>query len=60
MIVRFVRSLAQDSRMPGDFTDQDQSLKTRQIKVIGDFAITYWVDEPVKAVMAVSVQLADR
>lgn len=60
MIMRFVRSLAERPNTPGDFTDRDQSLRIRQIKIIGEYAITYWVDDPVKAVMVVGVQRADR
>ncbi len=60
LIMRFVRSLAQNPDTPGDFADQDQSLRTRQIKIIGYYAITYWVDEPVKTVMVVGVQPADQ
>lgn len=60
LIMNFIRSLADNPYTPGDFTDQDQSKRTRQIKIIGHFAITYWVDDPVKVVMVVEVQPADR
>ncbi len=60
MIMAFVRSLADQPYAPGDFTDVDESLRTRQIKIIGNFAVTYWVDDPAKAVMVVGVRLADR
>lgn len=33
----FVRSLADQPQTPGDFTDTDESQRTRQIKVIGDY-----------------------
>jgi adenylate cyclase class IV len=56
----FVRSLADSPHTPGDFTDRDESLRTRQIKILGHYAVTYWVDDPVKAVMIVSVEVADR
>jgi hypothetical protein len=56
----FIRSLAENPRLPGDFTDRDDSLRTRQIKIIGRYAITYWADDPAKAVMVVGVQPADR
>jgi len=56
----FVRSLAANPYAPGDFTDQDESLRTRQIKIVGRYAITYWVDDPVKTVMVVGVRPADR
>ena len=60
LIMRFVRSLADNPHTPGDFTDQDKSLRTRQIKIVGHYAVTYWVDDLVKAVMIVKVQPTDR
>lgn len=60
LIMNFVRSLADGPHTPGDFIDRDESLRTRQIKIIGRYAVTYWVDDPVKAVMIVSVDVADR
>lgn len=60
MIMAFVRSLAGQPHTPGDFTDTDQSQRRRQIKIIGDYAVTYLVDEPIKTVMVVGVRLADR
>lgn len=57
-IMQFVRSLANDPHTAGDFTDTDASFRTRQIKIVGKYAITYWVDEPVKAVMVVAVRYA--
>lgn len=59
-IMNFIRSLFEHPRTPGDFTDQDASLRTRQIKIVGHYAITFWVDEPVKTVMVVGVKPADR
>ncbi len=35
-------------------------MRDRQVKIIGDFAVTYWVDEAVKAVMVIDVSKADR
>jgi len=59
-IMNFIRSLAESPQTPGDYTDRDESLRTRQIKIIARYAITYWVDDPVKAVMIVGVRPADR
>jgi mRNA-degrading endonuclease RelE of RelBE toxin-antitoxin system len=59
-ITAFIRSLSENPHTPGDYTDKDQTLRVRQIKVIGDYAVTYWVDEPVQAVMVVAVVPADR
>jgi hypothetical protein len=58
--MEFIRSLAENPHAPGDYTDKDETLRVRQIKVIGDYALTYWVDEPVQAVMVVAVVPADR
>jgi hypothetical protein len=60
LIMSFIRSLADNPRAPGDFSDLDESLRTREIKIIGQYAVTYWVDEPVRAVMVVAVQPARR
>ena len=59
-IMEFIRSLAEQPHLPGDFTAQDDSLRTRHIKIIGNHAITYWADDPARAVMVVDVRLADR
>jgi hypothetical protein len=58
-ILNFIRSLADNPFIEGDFTEKDASLQTLQIKIIGDYAITYWVDHPVKCVMIVNVCIAD-
>jgi hypothetical protein len=60
LIMKFIRLLGAKPHAPGDFTDRDESLRTRQIKIVGRYAVTYWVDEPVRAVMVVSVRAADR
>ena len=59
-VMEFVRSLSNNPFTLGDFTDKDNALHTRQIKVVGDFAITYWVDDPVKTVMIVDIRSADK
>jgi mRNA-degrading endonuclease RelE of RelBE toxin-antitoxin system len=59
-IINFIRSLADSPYTPGDFADQDTNSRTRQVKIIGKYAVTYWVDDPVKAVMVVGIQVADR
>ena len=55
----FIRSLAQDPHAPGDYTDLDESQRTRQITIVGRYAVTYWADDSVKAVMVVDVRPAD-
>lgn len=59
-LMDFICSLREHPETRGDFTDKDESLHERQIKLVGDYAITFWLDAPVKAVMVVDVRLADR
>jgi len=56
----FVYSLREHPDTPGDFVDKDVSLRERQIKIIGDYAITYWLDAPVHRVMVVDIHPADK
>ena len=58
-ILRFIRFLAENPSAEGDFTVKDDTLRTRHIKIIGDFAITYWADHPAKTVMVVDIAPAD-
>jgi len=39
-ILAFLRWLEQRPFAPGDFTDRDASLRVREIKIIGDYAVT--------------------
>ena len=59
-IMEFISSLRERPRTEGDYSDKDASLRIRQIKIVGDYAITYWLDDPVRIVMIVDVRLADR
>ncbi len=59
-ILKFIRSLAENPFVEGDFSEKDQSLRPLQIKIIGNYAVTYWVDHPVKSVMIVDVSMADK
>jgi hypothetical protein len=59
-IMDFIHGLREHPNIPGDFTDKDVSLQERQIKIIGDYAITYWLDAAVWTVMVVDVRPADK
>lgn len=58
--MEFISGLRERPRTDGDYSDKDSSFRIRQIKIIGDYAITYWLDDPVRTVMIVDVRLADR
>ncbi|MES2438735.1 MAG: hypothetical protein V4584_06705 [Verrucomicrobiota bacterium] len=55
-----MRLLASEPQTPGDYCHRDESQREQQVKIVGDFAVTYWVDEPVKTVMIVGARHADR
>jgi hypothetical protein len=59
-IIEFIRSLQEHPETQGDFTEKDVSLRERQIKIVGDYAVTYWLDAPVRIVMVVDVRAADK
>lgn len=58
-ILDFFWSLQNRPDQVGDFIEKDKALRERQFKIIGQFAITYWVDSPVRKVMIVDVRPAD-
>ncbi len=58
-IMEFICSLRERPETRGDFTDKDASLRERQVKIVGDYAITFWLDAPVRIVMVVDVRPAD-
>jgi hypothetical protein len=43
----FICSLRESPGARGDFMDKDSSLRERQIKIVGDYAVTFWLDAPV-------------
>ena len=59
-IMDFIRSLREYPDTVGDFADKDATQRLRQIKIIGDYAITYSLDAPVRIIMVVDVRPADK
>jgi hypothetical protein len=58
--MKVIYGLRDRPRTEGDYTAKDTSFQICQIKIIGDYAITYWLDDAVKTVMVVDVRPADR
>lgn len=56
----FIYSLREHPGTPGDFTDKDDSLRERQIEVIGKHAIAFRADAPVCRAVIVDVRPADK
>ena len=59
-MMEFIYRLREHPDTLGDFTDQDSSQRERQIKVIRDYAITFWLDAPVRIVMVGDIRPADQ
>ena len=59
-VMAFVYSLREHPDTPGDFVEKDTSLRERQVKIVEDYAITYWLDSPVHRVMVVDIRPADK
>ena len=59
-IIEFLRRLSEQPDTPGDYADKDASSRERQIKIVGEYAVTYWVDDPARAVMVVDICPAGR
>ena len=58
-IMSFIEELAASPFTMGDYIDREETLRERQVKIIGPYAITFWADHPVRIVMVVSVRFAD-
>ena len=59
-IAAFIDSLGQNPNFEGDYSEQDESGRRIEIRVIGRYAVVYWSDHPVKEVKVVSILKADR
>jgi hypothetical protein len=60
MILSFLESLSSDPFRRGDYEEHDDVGRPVQIKIIGNFALTYWTDHAVKEVKVTRVERADR
>lgn len=58
-VLSFLESLAANPERAGDFTERDDSGRIVQIKVLGDYALTYWADHAVKEVKVIKIEKAD-
>ena len=59
-IMDFVRFLRDHPDTRGDFTGGDPAHRGLQVKIIGGYAVVYWVDEAVRAIMIADIRSADR
>ena len=59
-VLSFLESLANDPNRSGDYTERDEVGRSVQIKIVGDFALTYWADHAGKEVKVTKIEKADR
>jgi hypothetical protein len=60
LIMQFVRELGSAPFRNGDFQDLDDAGHELEIKIIGNYAITYWADHAAREVKVINVQSADK
>ena len=54
-VMDFIRSLQRNPFVEGDYVDHDSAGRLRQIKIVGNHAVTYWADNVAKIVMIVDL-----
>ncbi|MEP6664052.1 MAG: hypothetical protein ABJC04_10345 [Verrucomicrobiota bacterium] len=59
-ILTFLEGLAHDPNRKGDYEERDEVGRPVQIKIVGDFALTFWADHAVKEVKITRIEKADR
>lgn len=59
-ILAFLESLADNPFKPGDYEERDDVDRPLRIKIVGNYALTYWADHAVKEVKVTKIEKADR
>ncbi len=58
-VMGFIRSLAANPNIVGDFSEKEATGRVVQVKVVGRHAITFWADHAVCEVKITHIQPAD-
>ena len=59
-ISTFIDGLGSNPDTTGDYTGKDDTDRIIEIKVVGQFAITFWADHATKEIKVVDIRRADR
>ena len=59
-ILSFLESLSDNPSQIGDYEEQDEIGRPVQIKVIGQYALTFWADHAAGEVKVTKIEKADR
>lgn len=57
-VLSFIRRVAADPYLIGDFKDSDDTGRPLEVKLIGQYAITYWADHAVREIKVINVEPA--
>lgn len=57
-ILKFIRRIAEDPYLPGDFKDSDEIGRPLEVKLVGQYAVTYWADHAVKEIKVINIEAA--
>lgn len=60
LVAAYLDSLASNPFSEGDYAVKDSSGREIQIKVIGEYAVTFWTDHAVKEIKIIDIRSADR
>ena len=58
-VLGFVEKLRNHPQFAGDFVESDDTGRALQVKVHGQFLITFWVDHAVKEIRIVEIEPVD-
>jgi hypothetical protein len=58
-ILAFLEALATDPFAEGDFIEKDGDGREVQVKILGQYALTFWADHPVREVKVTKIVRAD-
>lgn len=59
-VMEFIRLLAVNPNVPGDFSEKDETGRTIQVKLVGSHAVTYWADHAVAEVKITHIKPAGK
>lgn len=56
MIEDFLHRLARQPALRGDFEAPGEDDRVHQVKIVGDWIVSYWVDHPVREIRVTSLE----
>ena len=59
-VLDFCTRLGNQPTLSGDFRERGADSRTHEVKIIGAYAVAWWVDDAVKEVKVVGFGVADR